>query len=39
MQLLTATMIANNLKDSTAQMVQAVIILVAVYTARERRTR
>ncbi|MEV4514552.1 ABC transporter permease [Dactylosporangium sp. NPDC049525] len=39
MQLLTATMISNNLKDSTAQMVQAVIILVAVYTARERRTR
>jgi ribose transport system permease protein len=39
MQLLTATMIANNLKDSTAQMVQAVIILVAVYAARERRTR
>ena len=39
MQLLTATMITNNLKDSTAQMVQAVIILVAVYTARERRTR
>jgi len=39
MQLLTATMIANNLRDSTAQMVQAVIILVAVYAARERRTR
>src|SRR3954467_6142703 len=39
MQLLTATMISNNLKDSTAQMVQAVIILVAVYAARERRTR
>ncbi|GAA3271846.1 ABC transporter permease [Dactylosporangium vinaceum] len=39
MQLLTATMIANNLRDSTAQMVQAAIILVAVYAARERRTR
>ncbi|WP_432977896.1 ABC transporter permease [Dactylosporangium sp. CA-233914] len=39
MQLLTATMIANNLRDSTAQMVQAVIILVAVYAARERRAR
>jgi galactofuranose transport system permease protein len=39
MQLLTATLITHNLKDSSAQMVQAVIILVAVYTARERRTR
>jgi ribose/xylose/arabinose/galactoside ABC-type transport system permease subunit len=39
MQLVTATMIKHNLKDSTAQIVQAVIILVAVYAARERRTR
>jgi len=39
MQLLTATMIGNDLQDSTAQMVQAVIILVAVYAARERSTR
>ncbi len=39
MQLLRATLIKHNLPDSTAQMVQAVIILVAVYIARERRTR
>ncbi|SBT65863.1 monosaccharide ABC transporter membrane protein, CUT2 family [Micromonospora sediminicola] len=39
MQLLRATMIKHNLPDSTAQMVQAVIILVAVYLARQRRTR
>ncbi|MEU1810635.1 ABC transporter permease [Micromonospora sp. WMMD1076] len=39
MQLLRATMIKHDLPDSTAQMVQAVIILVAVYLARQRRTR
>ncbi|MBB5868005.1 ribose transport system permease protein [Allocatelliglobosispora scoriae] len=39
MQLVRATMIKNDLSDSAAQMVQAVIILVAVYIARERRTR
>jgi ribose transport system permease protein len=39
MQLLAATLIKHNLKNSTEQMVQAVIILVAVYAARERRTR
>jgi ribose/xylose/arabinose/galactoside ABC-type transport system permease subunit len=39
MQLLRATLIKHNLPDSTAQMVQAVIILVAVYLARQRRTR
>ncbi|MFI5837203.1 ABC transporter permease [Micromonospora sp. NPDC051300] len=39
MQLLRATMIKHNLPDSTAQMVQAVIIIVAVYLARQRRTR
>jgi len=39
MQLLRATMIKHNLSDSTAQMTQAVIIIVAVYLARERRTR
>jgi ribose/xylose/arabinose/galactoside ABC-type transport system permease subunit len=39
MQLLRATLIKHNLSDSTAQMTQAVIILVAVYIARERRTR
>lgn len=38
-QLLQATLIKHNLPTSTAQMVQAVIILVAVYVARERRTR
>jgi ribose transport system permease protein len=32
-------MIKHNLSDSTAQMTQAVIIIVAVYLARERRTR
>ena len=37
--LLRATLIKHDLPDSTAQMVQAVIILVAVYIARERRTR
>jgi ribose transport system permease protein len=39
MQLLRATMIKHNLSDSVAQMTQAVIIIVAVYLARERRTR
>jgi galactofuranose transport system permease protein len=39
MQLLRATLIQHDLPDSTAQMVQAVIILVAVYLARQRRTR
>jgi ribose/xylose/arabinose/galactoside ABC-type transport system permease subunit len=39
MQLLRATMIKHNLSDSTAQMTQAVIIIVAVYLARERKTR
>ena len=38
-QLLRATLIKHNLPDSTAQLVQAVIILVAVYVARERRSR
>jgi galactofuranose transport system permease protein len=39
MQLLRATMIKHDLSDSVAQMTQAVIIIVAVYLARERRTR
>jgi galactofuranose transport system permease protein len=39
MQLVRATMIKHNLTDSAAQMAQAVIILAAVYLARERRTR
>lgn len=39
MQLVRATLIKHDLPDSAAQMVQAVIILVAVYVARERRTR
>lgn len=39
MQLVSATLIAHNLSNSTEQMVQAVIILAAVYAARERRTR
>jgi ribose transport system permease protein len=39
MQLVRATMIKHNLPDSAAQMAQAVIILGAVYLARERRTR
>ena len=39
MQLLRATLIKNNLPDSTAQMVQAAIIILAVYTARERSSR
>jgi galactofuranose transport system permease protein len=39
MQLVRATLIKHNLPDSTAQMVQAVIIVIAVYAARERSTR
>jgi galactofuranose transport system permease protein len=39
MQLVTATMIKHNLQPSTTEMVQAVIILIAVYVARERRSR
>jgi ribose/xylose/arabinose/galactoside ABC-type transport system permease subunit len=39
MQLVVATMIKHDLRPSTAEMAQAVIILVAVYAARERRTR
>lgn len=37
MQLIRATLIKNNLPDSTAQMVQAAIIVVAVYAAREQK--
>jgi galactofuranose transport system permease protein len=39
MQLVRATLIKHNLPDSTAQMVQAAIIIAAVYAARERSTR
>lgn len=39
MQLVVATMIKHDLKPSTAEMVQAGIILIAVYAARERRPR
>jgi ribose transport system permease protein len=39
MQLVRATLIKHNLPDSTAQMAQAIIILVAVYVARERKSR
>jgi ribose/xylose/arabinose/galactoside ABC-type transport system permease subunit len=39
MQLVRATLIKQDLPDSTAQMVQAVIILLAVYVARERKAR
>lgn len=39
MQLLRATLIKHDLPDSTAQLVQAVVIIVAVYVARQRRTR
>jgi galactofuranose transport system permease protein len=39
MQLVIATMIKHNLHPSTTEMVQAVIILIAVYVARERKTR
>jgi ribose/xylose/arabinose/galactoside ABC-type transport system permease subunit len=36
MQLVAATLIKNNLPNSTAQMVQAAIIVAAVWAARER---
>ncbi|GAA3194047.1 ABC transporter permease [Actinocorallia longicatena] len=39
MQLVRATLIKHNLPDSTAQMIQAAIIVVAVYAARERSSR
>ncbi|BCJ77428.1 sugar ABC transporter permease [Catellatospora sp. IY07-71] len=39
MQLVRATLINHDLPDSSAQMIQAAIILAAVYLARERRTR
>lgn len=39
MQLVRATLIKHDLPDSTAQMVQAAIIVVAVYAARERSSR
>jgi ribose transport system permease protein len=39
MQLVRATLIKHNLPDSAAQMAQAAIILLAVYVARERRSR
>ncbi|MFD5828524.1 ABC transporter permease [Lentzea sp. NPDC060358] len=37
MQLVRATLIKHNLPDSIAQMIQAAIIIAAVYVARERR--
>ncbi|MFF5296953.1 ABC transporter permease [Paractinoplanes globisporus] len=39
MQLVIATMIKHNLPPSTTEIAQAVIILVAVYVARERKAR
>jgi ribose/xylose/arabinose/galactoside ABC-type transport system permease subunit len=39
MQLVVATMIKHNLQPSITEMAQAVIILIAVYVARERKTR
>ncbi|WP_410581056.1 ABC transporter permease [Amycolatopsis sp. lyj-108] len=39
MQLVRATLIKHNLPDSSAQMIQAAIIVVAVYVARERSSR
>jgi ribose transport system permease protein len=39
MQLVQATLIKNNLPNSTAQMVQAAIIIVAVWAARDRSSR
>ncbi|MCW2886931.1 MAG: galactofuranose transport system permease protein [Streptosporangiaceae bacterium] len=39
MQLVRATLIKHNLPDSTAQMIQAAIIIIAVYTGRERASR
>jgi ribose transport system permease protein len=38
MQLIRSTLIAHDLQDSVAQMVQAAIILIAVYAQRGRRT-
>jgi len=38
MQLIQASLVAHNLHDSIAQMVQAAIIVVAVYVQRGRRT-
>ncbi|GAA3955771.1 ABC transporter permease [Actinoplanes auranticolor] len=39
MQLVVATMIKHNLPSSSTEMVQAAIILIAVYAARERKSR
>jgi ribose transport system permease protein len=39
MQLVVATMIKHNLQPSLTEMAQAVIILIAVYVARERKNR
>jgi ribose/xylose/arabinose/galactoside ABC-type transport system permease subunit len=39
MQLVRATLIKHDLPDSTAQMIQAAIIVAAVYAARERSSR
>jgi ribose/xylose/arabinose/galactoside ABC-type transport system permease subunit len=39
MQLVRATLIKHDLPDSTAQMVQAALIVIAVYVARERSSR
>jgi len=39
MQLVRATLIKHDIPDSAAQIAQAVIILIAVYVARERRSR
>ena len=36
MQLIAATIIQHNLPDSVARMIQAVIIVVAVYVQRDR---
>ncbi|MDQ2851062.1 MAG: ABC transporter permease, partial [Actinomycetota bacterium] len=35
MQLVTATLVQNNVKNSYAQMIEAVIICIAVFVARE----
>jgi ribose transport system permease protein len=39
MQLVNATLIQHNIPASYAQMVEAVIICLAVYAAKERSTR
>jgi galactofuranose transport system permease protein len=39
MQLVRATLIKHDLPDSTAQMIQAALIVIAVYASRERSTR